>query len=198
MFGLPPARTAGQHSSPTGISPCGLVSHVSKSWFTMPSPHTAGKNSTVLPCPPPSAHGEPPGVRQASRSFGPVSVRAKNCPFAGLVTGETALTVIVTRETVAPAPIATPPAVMTMSTVLPVGSPTRSGAQLTIPAIKMLQLTNSTVPGSGVVQSAVVHASCTSVVPRSVASDGLVFVGSLVLVLVMRTVIVICSSSVRF
>src|SRR6185436_17250944 len=55
MFGLPPARTAGQHSSPTGISPCGLVSHVSKSWFTMPSPHTAGKNSTVLPCPPPSA-----------------------------------------------------------------------------------------------------------------------------------------------
>src|SRR6476661_4856053 len=54
MFGLPPDRTAGQHSSPTGTPPSGFVSQVSKAWFTMPSPQTAGKNNVVLPCPPPS------------------------------------------------------------------------------------------------------------------------------------------------
>jgi hypothetical protein len=62
MFGLPSARTAGQHSSPTGTPPCGFVSQVSKSWLTMPSPHTAGKNSTALPPASPVVHGVPGGV----------------------------------------------------------------------------------------------------------------------------------------
>jgi hypothetical protein len=201
MFGLPPARTAGQHSSPTGTPPSGFVSQVSKAWFTMPSPQTAGKNNVVLPCPPPSAQGGaggPGGVKHASRSVVPVSVRAKNCPFDGTNTGLTAFTVMVTRSSSWFAPTATPPAVIVMATVLPDGSPMRSGAQVATPAARLVQLTNSSVPGSGVVQDAVVHASCTLVVPNNVAAAGLVFVGSLVLVFWIRIVIVICSSIVRF
>jgi hypothetical protein len=87
---------------------------------------------------------------------------------------------------------------MTIATVLPDGSPTRSSPQLATPVAMPVQLTNSSVPGSGVVQSAVVQASCTVVVPNNVAAAGLVFVGSLVLVFWMRIVIVICSSTVRF
>ena len=124
-------------------------------------------------------------------------MRAKNCPLGGLVTGATPFTVMVTKSTVAPAPTATPPAVMMMLTVLFVGS-AASSPHVATPAAKGVQLTNSSVPGSSAIQPASAHASETCVVPNSVAAAGLLFVGSLVLVLVMRIVIVICSSTDTF
>jgi hypothetical protein len=64
MFGLPPTRIAGQHSSPTGTPFNGFVSQVSKDWLTMPSPQTTGKNSNALPSPAPVVQsvGSTPGT----------------------------------------------------------------------------------------------------------------------------------------
>ena len=61
-FSLPSARIAGQHCPSPGMPGSGFVSQVSKSWLTMPSPHTAGKNSTALPPASPVVHGVPGGV----------------------------------------------------------------------------------------------------------------------------------------
>ena len=55
-FGLPSARIAGQHCPGPGTPGNGSVSQVSKGWFTMPSPHTAGKLRTALPPALPRAH----------------------------------------------------------------------------------------------------------------------------------------------
>jgi hypothetical protein len=160
----------------------------------MPSPQTAGKKSTALPCPPPvvQVSGSVAGTSQASTSFAPVSARVLNWPFTGLTIGVVASTVMNARFVKPPAPIGTPAPVMVIATVLFVGSPA-SSAQPTTPALSAVQLMKESVPGSSVVQADVVHASFTRVVPVSVAGTlssfgGLVFV----LVLVNRTVMLIC------
>src|SRR5204863_7974441 len=98
---------------------------------------------------PPCAHGVPAGCWQAWRSAVPVSVRAKNSPSAGLVTGVVAVTTMSTSATVALAPSVTPPAVMVITTVLLSGS-SGSRPQLATPASRGVHDTNVNVPGSSV------------------------------------------------
>src|SRR5690242_13345847 len=92
--------------------------------------------------------------------------------------------------TVPDAPTATPPAVIVILTVLPVGSPTKSSAQVATPGAKLPQLWNVSVPGSSAAQLGDVHANFTVVVPNNVAATGAVFGGT-----VFELVLVILTSS---
>lgn len=117
----------------------------------------------------------------------------KNCPSAGLAIGLAAMTVIVARVTSPDAAMATPPAVMVISTVLPVGSPA-SSVQVATPGLRAPQLWKTSVPGSSVAQLGDVHASLTVVVPNNVAGTGSTFGGTVfVLVLLIFTSSVITS-----
>jgi hypothetical protein len=161
----------------------------------MASPQTGGNVNSVLPPAKPTAHsaGTFGGTVHAVMSVFPDCVCMKNWPLLFTIGVELDVTVSVARVTFESAGIVTPPAVIVINTVLPVGS-AGSSAQLATPTAKLPQLWNTSVPGSSVLagaQAAKLHASLTVVTPVNVAGTSAVPSGGVLLL-----VFSICTSAV--
>jgi hypothetical protein len=108
--------------------------------------------------------------------------------LAGGFTGVVACTGMRASVTVPSAPMATPPAVIVINTVFPVGSPASSAHDATPVARSVHAPVTTSVFGSGTAQVESVHARKIFVVPCNTAGTESSFGGFvLLLVFVMRT-----------
>jgi hypothetical protein len=143
-----------------------LVSQVSNTSLTMPSPQIAGKLIVALPCAPAVAQSAGLSDLQAVRSLGPESARSANVPPTLPVTGEVAVTWMVAIRTDDSAGTDIPDAVIVMITWFALPG---SSAQLATCAALKVHDWKVSVPGSSVAHVDSVHARMTVVVPVSVA-----------------------------
>jgi hypothetical protein len=118
----------------------------------MASPQTGGNVNSVLPPAKPTAHsaGTCGGTVHAVMSVGPDSECMKNCPLLFTIGVGPDVTVSVARVTLESAGSVTPPAVIVINTVLPVGS-LGSSPQVATPGARLPHMMNVNVPGSSVV-----------------------------------------------